>query len=367
MRSFIAMGLALVAGCGDNLSAGDDPLNPSEDFSVDTGMPEMTERFSPQICGAETLESVRYDAKDSIVRAIPTKTGAAVFMVPSGGGMLRGFQVDGRGTLMGNPEGQKIRSNATFTDVSAAYLDERMVVAAVVGAQTSVMAIRDDLQDYRELARVDGALMGTAAMMRIHNTRVSATGGPSGMLMSTFDANWAAMGTEVVARSVPVSMTSTAYSNDAMISWSTPNECHVQRVGAGIESMRPFPCLNARVAASYAAHAGWLVYERDGSIMLARITVDAPNQLGTEQQLVRFGTAPRIAFDGTRYWVSYVDVRGDLVVGLLDSSGALVGVAVEGTQPRGSAYDLVIAGGNAWLYAIDGNGVGATKLCVSNR
>jgi hypothetical protein len=357
--------MALVAGCGDNLSA-DDDLTAPDNWATDTAAPEMAERLTPKICSAQAFESVTYDAKDSILRAVPASNGASVFMVPRSGGVLRGFQIDGRGLVIGNPQGQKIRSNVAFTDVSASRVDGRLIVGVVAGIQTSVMAIRDDLQDFRELALVDGTLMGDTAGMHVHNTRVTTTGGASGMQMTTFDANWAAMGTEVVARSVPTSMTSAAYGNDAMISWSTPTECHVQRIGAGIESMRPFPCTNGRLAVDYAQRGGWLVYERDGGIMIAGIVVDGQNQIASAKPLVRFGTSPRIAYDGAHYWISYIDLRGDVVMGLLDSSGsALDGVAIEGTQPLAGAYDIAMSGSNPWVFALDGNGLGATKLCIS--
>ncbi len=362
MRSFIAIGMALVAGCGDNLADDEDLSVP--DLATATTLPEPAERLIPKICSTQSWESVRYDAKDSIVRAIPSTTGAAVFMVPKSGGMLRGFQVNGRGDVMGNLEGQKIRSNAMFTDLSAARVDDRLMVGAVIGTQTSVMAIRDDLQDYRELALVDGNFMGTSTMMHVQNTRVTTTGGASGMLTTGFDANWALLGTVVVARSVPVSMTSVAYGNDAMISWSTPTECHVQRLGAGIESARPFACLNGRIAADPATYGGWLVYERDGGIMLSRIVADAQNQIAGELQLVRFGTSPRIAYDGAHYWASYIDARGEVVIGVLDTSGVLHGGAINGTDPLAGAYDVTMIGGSPWVVAIDGSGVGATKICL---
>ncbi len=328
-------------------------------------MTEMVQRLTPQVCGAQSWDSVTYDAKDSIVRAVPSANGAAVFMVPRSGGVLRGFLVDVRGAVVGDVAGKTIRSNGVFTDVSAARVDERFVVGVVSSPHTSVMAIRDDLKEYRELALADGTVMGDAAVMHARNTRVTTTGGVSGMLMTTFDANWASMGTEVVARSVPISMTSTQYGNDAMISWSTPTECHVQRVGANIESVQPHPCVGGRLAANYADRGGWLVYERDGSIMLSRVVVDAANQIGAERPLVRFGTSPRIAFDGAHYWISYIDGRGDVVVGLLDRDGSLDSLALEGTQPLAGAYDLAMNGVNPWIYALDGSGLGAAKLCIS--
>jgi hypothetical protein len=363
MRSFFAISLALVAGCGDNLSG---PEGLPDEQAPENGneAADPTARIKPEICGVRTWDEVVYEAKDTELRAVGTESGAAVFMVPRSGGMLRGFVVDGRGLISGDPKGLKIRNEGIYTSLSAGRVDGRFVVGLVAGDHTSVNVIREDLGDYRELAVVDGAFIGDATMMHSRNTKVTTTGGSSGMLMSTFDANWAPMGTRVVARSVPISMTSAAYGTDAMIGWSTPTECHVQRVASGIESMQPYPCSNNRIAVDYASRGGWMVYESGPSVMIGQIRADGHNQIANELPLVQHGSSPRIAFDGARFWVSYIDERGDVVVGFLDNHGAFDSRVMDGTRPMAGAYDLAVIGGSPWIYAIDGNGVGATKLCA---
>ncbi len=362
MRSFFAISLALVAGCGDNLGG---PETLPADQAPENGneAADPVQRVRPEVCGVRSWDVV-YDAKDTDLRAVGTPTGAAVFMVPKAGGILRGFLVDGRGLVVGNQDGQKIRGDANFTGLSATRVDDRYVVGLVTGNQISVNAIRDDLGDYRELTVVPGAFVGDSTVMHSRNTRITATGGSTGMVMSTFDSNWAPMGSEVVARSVPVSMTSASYGNDAMIGWSTDNECHVQRIASGVESMQPYPCHNSRLALDYASRGGWMVYEVGERLMIAKIAVDGHNQIANEQQLARFGSSPRIAFDGQRFWASYVDFHGDLVVGFIDENGTLDSTSISGTRPLAGAYDLAMIGGSPWVYAIDENGVGATHLCT---
>jgi hypothetical protein len=364
MRSFFAISLALVAGCGDNLSGPKDPPSDQAPTSGVQGTDEVA-RLVPQVCGVRAWNTAQFDAKDSTLRAVATVNGAAVFMVPNSGGMLRGFEVDGRGLIRGDQHGQKIRSDGVYTGLSATRVDDRYVVNLVSGDHVSVNVVRDDLQDFRELAVVDGAFVGDTAMMHARNVRMTTTGGPAGMVTSSFDANWAPMGSEVAARSVPVSMTSAAYQNDGMMAWSTTSECHLQRIASGIESMQPYPCRNGRLAVSYEDRGGWMVYESGNRVMIAQIAVDGHNQIANERQLVRFGRSPRIAFDGARYWVSYIDAHSDLVAGFLDETGELTSTAIEGTQPMADAYDLAVVGGGAWLYAIDGTGVGATRMCAT--
>ena len=355
MRSFFAITLALTAGCGDNLKGPADPIDDGADQggAVST---ETAQKLLPEICATRTWDTVTYDAKDSVVRAVPTVTGAALFMVPKSGGMLRGFEVDGRGMVMGDPTGRKIRSDMAFTDVSATRLDDRYVIGLVSGNQVRINVVKDDLSDYRESAVTDGTFVGDSTMMHARNTRISTTGGASGLTSTAFDSAWASMGSEVVAHSVPTSMTSAAYGNDAMIAWSTGTECHVQRVASGIESMQPYPCNNGRLAVNFAERGGWMVYERGESVMIARILADGHNQIANENQLARFGSSPRIAYDGANYWMSYVDYHGDIVVGMVDSTGLLDSTAIQGTQPLHDSYDLAIAAGSAWVFALDGTG-----------
>ena len=320
-------------------------------------------KLLPEICATRTWDTVTYDAKDSVVRAVPTVTGATLFMVPKNGGMLRGFEVDGRGMVIGDPAGRKIRNDLAFTDLSATRHDDRYVVGLVHAGQVSITAVRDDLADYRELAVAWGSLVGEQTVVQARNTRVTTTGGAGGMMSTEFDANWASMGSTEFARSVPISMTSAAYGNDAMVAWSTETTCHLQRVASGIESSQPYACKNGRLAVSFEERGGWMVYERGDSVMIARIEANGHNQIANENQLARFGSSPRIAYDGANYWVSYINVRGDLVVGMVDKTGSLDSTAVEGTQPMHDSYDLAIAAGSAWVFALDHNGLGATRLC----
>ncbi len=139
-----------------------------------------------------------------------------------------------------------------------------------------------------------------------------------------------------------------------------------RRVVAGIKSRQPYPCRNNRIAVDYASRGGWMVYESGGSVMIGQIAVNGHNQIANERPLV-LGSSPRIVFDGQRYWISYLDERGDVVVGFLDENGALDGTAIEGTRPMAAAYDLAVIGGTPWAYAIDANGVGATRLCAVSR
>ncbi len=362
MRVLLALPLVLTAACGDNLAGPADPDNSGADQTgaVET---DTTARYLPEICDVQSFASVKLDAKDSVVRAVSLPTGAAVFTVPKSGGLLRGVLVDGRGNITGNAEGTKVRSDLSFTSLSASRIDDRLVVSLVSGDQTHITAVRDDLADFRELAVASGALASDTTMMHVRNARVSITGSSAGMVATTFDNAWQSMGSQMMSTSVPTSVTSAPYGTDAMIAWSTANECHLVRTSAGIESMQPYPCQNGRLAVDYAQRGGWMVYERDTTIMIARILANGHNMIANEAVLAPYGRAPRVAFDGQNFWASYLDAHGDVIVGTLDETGDLHSLAISGTQPSADGYDLAVGGGSAAVFAIDANGLGATRVC----
>jgi hypothetical protein len=368
MRSFIAISMALMAGCGDNLA--DEPAAPQDPHGdLTSGIDDdgTVARLLPQVCSSRSWPEALVEAKDTDLAVVPMTHGAAVLAVPRTGGSLRGFLLDGRGLIMGDPQGTKI-IGGNFTGLSATVADGRVVVGLVDGNKVAVNVLRDDLGDYRTLASVNGSFVGDATVMHARGERITATGGANGMFMSTFDSAWAPSGSEQLARSVPTSMTSTAYGNDAMVAWSTTNECHVQRYASNVHSQQAFPCANSRVAVDYAARSGQLVYEQGQSIMISDINVSATNELEVSNVLAPVGRSPRIVFDGTRYWVSYLNVRGEVVVGYLDGKAQIVSTAVDGTRPFNDAYELAFVNGAIWVYALDAEtGFNANKICLARE
>lgn len=366
MRAFFAISLALM-GCGDNLGEGLDPSDSdptATDGVLDDG---VVAKLIPEVCGARAWPEALLQDKDTDLAVVPLAdgvAGAAVLSVPRSGGHLHGFLIDGRGLIMGDPGGTKIVSG-TFNGLSAAHVDGRIVVGLTDGTNVSVNVLRDDLGDYRELASVAGSFIGDATIMHARGERIATTGGPAGVVMSAFDGMWAPMGDEIIARSVPTSMTSAMYGNDAMVAWSTTDQCHLQRVASNIHSEQSFPCANARLATNYDARAGELVYELEDGIYLSNIRASSHNEIANQKLLVPNGKSPRIAFDGTRYWVSYVNLHGDIVVGYLDDDDTLNSMAVEGTRPLGGAYDLAVINGAVWVYAVDvEEGFNAHRMCL---
>lgn len=366
MRSFIAISLALITGCGDNVAGPSDPATENGDLTSGVEDDGIIPRLIPEVCALRSWSHAYVEAKDSDLAVVPMTHGAAVFAVPKTGGDLRGFLVDGRGLIMSDPLGTKI-IGGSFTGVSATVIDGRLIVGLVDGSNVAVNVVRDDLGDFRALASVAGSYVGDATVMHARGERITATGGATGMVLSTFDSQWASVGSEQLARSVPTGMTTTAYGNDAMVAWTTATDCHLQRVAANVHSEQAFPCSNARLAVDYGSRSGQLVYQDGEDILLSNILASSHNEIANQLFLAPGGKAPRIVFDGTRYWISYTNIHNDIVVGYLDDNNNLVSMAIEGMRPMQDAYELAVVNGALWVYAIDETGFNASKVCLSRE
>jgi hypothetical protein len=366
MRSFLALSLVVI-GCGDNLGAGEDTGTHDTDSAGIDNSDVVINKLIPEVCAAHSWPSVFAQDKNLDLRAVPTQQGAAIFSVARDGGALYGFVVDARGLIMGDANGTKVL-DGNFSNISATEIDGRLVVAALDDSKIFVNMLSDDLTDAHLLGTMSGTMLGDTLMMYARGYYVSAAGSPSGITASTFDANWSEMGSQIVENSSPLSMTSARYGNDAMVAWSTPDDCHLSRIAAETHDTQNFPCRNNRMASNFAEKSGQMVFEENGGVRRSDLMIGAHNEIANNNKLVSTGKSPRIVFDGKRYWISYINAHGDITLGYLEEDGSLASMAIEGIRPADSAYDLAVIDGSVWLYAFDGdNRYSANKMCLTRE
>lgn len=367
MRRFLAISLLVIGGCGDNLGAGGDTGDHDMDGAGVDNSDAVVGKLIPQVCAAHSWPSVFAQDKNLDLRAVPTQQGAAIFSVARGGGSLYGFVVDARGLIIGDPAGTKV-VDGNFTSMSATEIDGRLAVALLDGTKIYVNLLRDDLGETHLIDTMSGSMLGDTLIMHARNNYVAAAGGAAGIVTSTFDANWSAVGTQLVGSSTPLSMTTSRYGNDAMIAWSTAGDCHLARIGGGTHNVRPFACRNNRIASNFEEKSGQMVFEENGGIHRSDILVGAHNDIANNNQLVSTGKSPRIVHDGRRYWASYINTHGDITLGYVEEDGSLASMAIEGIRPMDGAYDLAVIDGEVWVYAFDGdNRYSANKLCLTRE
>ncbi|MGE0869259.1 MAG: hypothetical protein AB7P03_11875 [Kofleriaceae bacterium] len=366
MRPLFPLVFVVMAGCGDDSivetddSADFDPVN---DQTLVSDVP--TGRVFPYVCAARSWPGVVPPAKDADIAVVPMGTGAAVLAVARQGGPLLGFKIDGRGLIVGDEQGVKVRMDQDFTGVTGTMLDDRLVLGLVRDGKVSITVLRDDLLDFRELDVLGSSMVGEIPMMHVRDERVAMTGGSSGIVMSGYDQAWTPAGSDVVATSIPTSMAGAVYGGDAMVAWSNDDGCHLQRVASRIESTRQIPCTNPRIAMNYARRNGVMAYEDGENVMISDLVVSSHNEIANQLHLLDSAREPRVAFDGARFWVSYLNSHGDVTVGILDNNHELMALALDGNKPEPKAYELAVISGAVWVFAIDDSGYVAHRICLA--
>ena len=363
MRPSLAIVVTLVGGCATE----PDALDSRRTEATPGGLQDtnVVRRLVPEVCGSRRWDTVQPASKDLDLAVVATKLGATVLAVDRAGGNLDGFTLDGRGLIMGNVQGTKIRSDQRFTSVAAGVTDGRLVANLVsTDNKVHVTTISDDLSQEREIGLLDGSFSSDLPITHIRGERTSAVGGAAGMLLTTFNKVWTQTGIEPIARDVPTAMTGAAFGADTMLAWSTASACTLERVGANITSTLPAPCANPRLAASYAFHNAKLMWEQGEHVLFTDIDVNQTNELASEHVLAR-GSSPRIVFDGQRYWGSYLDTNGNVIVGYLNDKASLSSITLADVQPMHDAYDLALLEDGVWVFSTDGAAFTAQKLCLT--
>jgi hypothetical protein len=360
MRKF-AVVLLCAAACADN--AVTDPEEPGSPNDPLPTFEDVAPHLAPALCAARAWPSVELDTTDVDLSVVETPAGVAMFTVDRAGGELRGYVANQFGELA--TKGTAIRAEK-ITAVSTAYLDERLVVASVAdGGNVFVDLVHTDLDKIVNLSTSPGTMIADLPIAPVRDQWFAMVADANdGITGLRFDDKWRAAGMQQLSTKAPRSITATRYLEDTLVAWSTESTCHLTRVGVERTSSRDFACVGARLAVDPAKRRGFMVYATGDDVMISDIHIDHESELVNTRRLVEKGAAPKIVFDGERFWVSYVNARRDVVIGYLDGKGALVSMAVEGTRPTADAYDLSVIDGELWMYAVDEAGLGAQRFCL---
>jgi hypothetical protein len=163
-------------------------------------------------------------------------------------------------------------------------------------------------------------------------------------------------------------MTAATMGHSTVVAWTTKASCYMMTMFVA----QPGPtsstaaCPSPRLAIDSATQHGQLVFEATDGI---RVRGTQHTSFAGESQLIAHaGSAPRVLWDGHRFWISYLDATGAIVVGYLDGgdSGKYVSTTVVGPKPGASAYELAMIDGQVWVVSFVSEGIAASRLCIES-
>jgi len=335
--------LLLVAGCGrlgfDGIEPGDNMMNGVDPMSA----------LAPAQC--EATGSLGTPSSPDVDLAVATTpTGASLFWVAIAGGSLRG--VDLGTDRIATPITTIV--TGSFTESSAAYLDGHLLATGLTGSRSLVQDVPQPIAAGVEIGNFGGDHVAKSNLVHAGPDRVLATS-CSDVQYHSFDASWAGMEstysysspqtdhvdiTQVGARALTVISTGTQCDYFVATNRSTSTTRSSQ-----------ISCEGARMASDGVDQIAMLVETSGGDVALvidATDTVSAANALP-----IAVGSAPRVLRFDNRYWVTYVDPTGHIVIGFLDDTGMLLTRTLTDatTTPRG--YELAMFDGSPWVFAVD--------------
>jgi hypothetical protein len=93
----------------------------------------------------------------------------------------------------------------------------------------------------------------------------------------------------------------------------------------------------------------------------AHYAVSTGDKLGTIAQV---GSAPKVRFDGTRFWIAWLDGANQLRLSSFDLNGTIVGYSLAGWTPLGpEAFELVHRGGTTGVVLLSAGELDFLTIC----
>jgi len=355
----------LLAACGDNGSPG---VSVNPPGGVDTNQPAgpgtPTALYAPQVCGdLSWTTNATNTALD--VSVVPRSFGAQVLAVPLAGGTMTGYSLD-KSMNMHTIDAQLSISD-TFTAVSASEVDGHLTSTARDASSIRVHLIADDLSGAQEVAKLLPGNIANPAFQVSDGVNFVPVADGQGLRLERFDGAWQANTMRVATTDPATGLAAAKMDYSTIAAWSTKTSCYMMTLftaAPGPLATMPEACTSPHLAVDGATQVGQLVFQSSDGIRILRTKHTSFD--GVSQLIGRDGTAPRVLWDGQRFWISYIDPRGDIVVGDLDGgdTGHFTSTAVFGPRPGASAYDLVMIDGQVWAVSFDATGYTAHRICL---
>lgn len=362
MGRFSSALLLLLAACGDNFDD-DGVLAPPADDIEPGDTATATPRYVPTVCGVQTWTTKLANNDTMNISVSQRPNGAVALAVPREGGALTGFVLDTRAQTL---TGSKVAIAETASEVATSYLVNRVVAVAAHDDSVYVNLLDNDFTNPELTTKVWGRVLAEGAFVSMQQDLILPVGADDGVWLHRFDDSLEPHGSTLLLATAPVRSMAAAQLGDATLTaWATDDDCYLAQTstfGPGISTSMPRACQDPRLAVNPTTKQALMLFDTEEGVQM----VDAQTMWGGgPARPLRAGThAPRAVFDGTNFWVSYLDVRGDVLVGFLDGKGNPITMALEGTRPEATAYELVMIDGAPWVFSLASEGYTAHRMCI---
>lgn len=365
MGRFCSVLLVLCAACGDNLGGDGVDLGSVEELDTE-GVGTATPRFVPAVCNARTWQTGLNAATALDVSVSASSGGAVVLAAPRTGGEHIGLVLDTRMEMVLE---KSVAIYDETTRVTTSFLHDRVVSATAHGGAVVLYELAPDLADPQVQAKLFGDVMTEPtffASFEFAGGHLVPVGAHDGVWLHRLDASYVLQESAKLRATEPVRSLAAAPMGGALLTaWSTDDACYMALSndhGQGISTHLPVPCYEPRIAIDPQTSRGVMVSESREGMQLASIQ---PSVFGAPSRLIHHeAKAPRVAFDGTRFWLSHLDQNGDIVVGFLDGDGTPVTMSLAGPRPDARGYELVVVDGAPWVFALTDDGYAAYQMCL---
>lgn len=364
MGRFCASLLLLLGACGDNVDG--DGLGPGQTDDINPGgNGDVIPRYVPAVCGLnQWTPTIGADPTMRVSVAQRPGGGATLLGVPSEGSPMFGFNVRTYADDLG--DGTKVPISGTFDHVSVSYVNDRPVSTATAGGAVFVHALDENLDNPQYITKLRGSFVGEPAFYWAQNNLVMPVVDDSGLWLHRFDDSLEPIDSKQILATKPATALAVAQLGGAVMSaWSTDTECYMSinaTYGDGVTARVGQACPSPQLATNQLTREGVMLFDSPEGVRLMAFN---STKLGGEAPIIRSdASSPRTLFDGTNYWVTYLDARGDIVIGFLDANRHPVTMSLNDPRPERNAYELTLVDGEPWVFSIDSTGYNAYRLCV---
>ena len=363
MGRFSAVLLLLLSACTDHVMVDDNEPATGELMAVGTAMGQGVPRSVPSVCGVQTwrFQSPIDAGMNMSVAARPH--GAVVLATPRSGGLITGFEVNPQMDMVTL---DKVASDVAPTRVVASSVGRHLVSAAVQDDSVHVHLLDDGLANAKPVAKLLGSAVAEPAFYVLDGGLVMPTVSDDGVWLHQLSHSFEPLASTHVATTQPAhSLAAAQMGSSLFTAWSTDDACHLMLssgVSAAIDTRVRASCHEPRISVNPSTSEGVMVFDSAEGVRLMNVSA---TQLPGDSSVVCPEThAPRTMFDGTNFWVSYLNARGDVVVGILGANGKVVTIALHDARPEPGAYELAMVGGSPWVVSLGSEGYTAHRMCI---